>query len=214
MATASKPPCSPGMTKEGFSEASDCMSVRRTHVLVTIEQRQAVDVADRRDRILEPALLPGGGGALLRLDRIGVDVVAGEAVFRRDQIGRHALRHEIGRNGDRRIGRPGAARGADADAAHRFDAAADGQVVLAAHHLRGGEIDRVEARGAEAVDLHAGHGVAEAGRQRAHPRDVASRFADRVDATHHDVVDSSGSSLLRSLIAFSAVAARCRVEAV
>ena len=27
MATASKPPCSPGMTNEGLSEASDCMSV-------------------------------------------------------------------------------------------------------------------------------------------------------------------------------------------
>ena len=129
----------------------------RPHVLVMIEQGEAVDVEDRRDRILEAAVLPGRGGALLRLDRVGVDVVAREAVFGRDQIGRDALRHEIGGNGERRIDRPGAARGADADAAHRFDAAADRQIVLAGHDLRGGEIDPVEAGGAEAVDLHARH---------------------------------------------------------
>ena len=117
------------------------MSVVRAHVLVTLEQRQAVDVEDRRDRVLEAAFVPGGGGALLRFDRVGVDVVAREAVFGRDQVRRDALRHEIGGDGERRIGRPCAARGADADAAHRFDAAADRQVMLAAHHLRGGEID-------------------------------------------------------------------------
>ena len=64
----------------------------------------------RRDRILEPPFVPGGGGALLRLHGVGVDVVAGEAVFGRDQVGRDALRHEIGGNRERRIDRPGAAR--------------------------------------------------------------------------------------------------------
>ena len=73
----------------------------------------------------------------------------------------------------------------------QFDAAADRHVVLAAHHLRGGEIDQVEARGAEAVDLHARHRVAEARGERAHAGDVAARFADRVDAAHHHVVDLS-----------------------
>ena len=55
----------------------------------------------------------------------------------------------------RGIDRPGAAGGADADAAHGFHAAADRHVLLPGHDLGRGEIDRVEARGAEAVDLHA-----------------------------------------------------------
>ena len=42
---------------------------------------------------------------------------------------------------------------------------------------------------AEAVDLHARHRVAKARGERAHARDVAARFADRIDAAHHDVVD-------------------------
>ena len=171
----------------------------RPHVLVAFEQRQAVDVAHRHDRILEPPLRPRLGGAALRLDRVGVDVVAREAVFGGDEVGRYALRHEIGGDRDRRIDRPGAARGADADAAHQFDAAADRQLVLARHHLRRGEIDRVEAGSAEAVDLHAGHVVAEARRQRAHAGDVAARFADRIDAAHHHVVDLAGLDLVAVL---------------
>ena len=85
--------------------------------------------------------------------------------------------------------RPCAARGAHADAAHGFDAAADGDVLHARHHLRGGEIDRVEARGAEAVDLHARHLLAEACLQRRGARDVAACLADRVDAAEHHVLD-------------------------
>ena len=46
--------------------------------------------------LLEAALVPGLGGALLALDRIGVDVVAREAVFGGDQVGGNALRQEIG----------------------------------------------------------------------------------------------------------------------
>ena len=171
---------------------------------------EAVDVAHRRDRLLEAPLRPGLGGAPLRFDGIGVDVVAREAVFGRDQIGRDALRHEIGGDRERRIDRPGAARGADADAAHRFDAAADRHVVLAGHDLRGGEIDRVEAGSAEAVDLHAGHVVAEARRQRAHAGDVAARFADRIDAAHHDVVDLAGVEIVAIL---DRLAARSRPDA-
>ena len=128
-------------------------------------------------------------GALLALDRIGVDVVAREAVFGGDQVGRDALRQEVGLHRDRRIDRPGAAGGADADAAHGFDAAADRHVVLAGHHLRRGEVDGVEPRGAEAVDLHARHRVAVARHQRGGARDVAARLADRIDAAQHDVVD-------------------------
>ena len=54
-----------------------------------------------------------------------------------------------------------------------------------------GEIHRVEAGGAEAVDLHARHLVAEARHDRGHARDVAAGLADRIDAAHHHVVDQS-----------------------
>ena len=144
------------------------------------------------DRVLEVARVPRRLGALLALDRIGVDVVAREAVFGRDQVGRDALRQEVGRDRDRRVHRPRAARRAHADAAHRLDAAADRHVVLAGHHLRGGEVDRVEPRGAEAVDLHARDRVAVAGGERRGARDVAARLADRIDAAEHHVVDQHG----------------------
>ena len=51
---------------------------------------------------LKRPVLPGGRGALLRLDGVGVDVVAREAVFGGDEVGRDALRHEIGGDGERR----------------------------------------------------------------------------------------------------------------
>jgi hypothetical protein len=152
--------------------------------------RQAVDVLHRHHRILEAALVPGLGGALLALHRIGIDVVARKAVFGRDQVGRDALRHEIGRHRDRRIHRPGAAGGADADPAHRFGAAADHEFMLPAHDLGGGEIHRIEARGAEAADLDAGNGFAETGLERRKARDIGAGLADRIDHAEHDVVDN------------------------
>ena len=93
------------------------------------------------------------------------------------------------RDRDRRIDRPGAAGRADADAAHRFDAAADRQLLLAGHDLRRGEIDGVQPRGAEAIDLQAGDAVAEAGDQRGKPRDVGAGLADWIDDAHHHVID-------------------------
>ena len=69
--------------------------------------------------------------------------------------------------------------------------------MLAGHHLRRREIHRVEARGAEAVDLHAGRLVAEARRYGAGARDVAARLADRIDAAQNDIVDL----LARELVA-------------
>ena len=132
------------------------------------------------DGILEAALVPGLRRALLAFDRIGIDVVAREAVLGGDQVGGNALRQEIGRDRDRRIDRPGAARGADADAAHGFDAAADRHLVLAGHHLGRGEIHRVEARRAEAVDLHARH-ARRRSRQPAPPRARCRRRPRRPD---------------------------------
>ena len=53
----------------------------------------------------------------------------------------------------------------------------------------GGEIHRVEAGCAEAVDLHARHLVAIARDDRRGARDVAAGLADRIDAAEHHVVD-------------------------
>ena len=115
---------------EGRVERGQRLHVgRRAHVLVMVEDGEAVLVLDRDDRVLEAALVPGLGGALLALDGIGVDVVAREAVFGGDQVGRDALRHEPAGQADRRVHVPGAAGHAHADARHRFDAAGDDDVV-------------------------------------------------------------------------------------
>ena len=135
----------------------------RPHVLVLGQNGQAIDVLHRHDRVVEAAILPRRRGALLAFHRIGVDVVAREPVFGGDEIRGNALRQEIMRNRDRRIDRPGAAGRADADPAHRFDAAADRHGLLAGHDLRRGEIHRIEPGGAETVDLNAGNFVAVAG---------------------------------------------------
>ena len=87
-------------------------------MLVLGEDRQAVHVAHGDDRAGEAALLPGLRGALLALHRIVVAVGTRKAVFGGNEIGGNALRHEIGFERDRGIDRPGAARRADADAAH------------------------------------------------------------------------------------------------
>ena len=75
---------------------------RGPHVLVAVEDRQAVDVAHRHDRLREAVVRPGGGGALLALDGEEVAVVAGEAELGGDDVGADALRHEVGLDRERR----------------------------------------------------------------------------------------------------------------
>ncbi len=173
----------------GFQCAKGLHVGARPQVLVLGEQRQAVDVPDRHDRAGEAAIIPGRRRSFLALDRVGVDIIARESVFRGDEIGRDALRHEVGRDGDHRIDRPGAARRTDADAAHRLDTSADRAIMLARHDLGRRKIHGVETGGTEAVDLHPGDVRAVSGGQRRSPRDVAAGLADRVDAAEHDIVD-------------------------
>ena len=109
-----------------------------------------------------------------------------------------------------RIDRPGAAGSADTDAAHRLDAAADRHVLLSGHDLRGGEIDRIEAGGAEAVDLHARHRVAIAGDQRRRSRDVGAGLADRIDHTQYHVVDHGRIEIVAALDGVERLA--CEIE--
>ena len=171
----------------------------RPHVLVLGQNGQPVDVFHRHHRAIEAALVPGRGRALLALHRIGIDVVAGKSVFGRDQVGGNALRHEIVRDRDRRIDRPGAARSPDADPAHGFDAAADRHVLLPGHDLGRGEIHRVEAGSAEAVDLYAGDAVAIARHQRRGARDIGGGLAHRIDHAEHHVIDQRGIEIVAAL---------------
>jgi len=133
------------------------------HVLVVVEQRHAVAVLDRDDGLGEVARAPGLGGALLRLQGERVAVLAGEALGGGDEVGRDALRHEVGVVGGLRVHRPGAAVGAHRHAAHALDAAADRQIRLAREHLLRGGVHRLQARRAVAVELHAGGAVVPAG---------------------------------------------------
>ena len=174
-------------------ELAERLHVRlRPHMFVAGKDRQAVDVLHRHDGPCKAPFLPCPGGALLRLDGVFVDIVAGETVFGGDEVGRDALGQEIARYGDAGIDGPGAARRPHADPAHRFDAAADGDVLHARHHLRRREVHRVEARGAEPVDLDARHVLAEARLQDRGAGDVAAGFADGVDAAEHHVLDDLG----------------------
>ena len=61
--------------------------------------------------------------------------------------------------------------------------------MLAGHDLGGGEIHGIEAGGAEAADLHAGDGFAEARLQRGEARDVAAGLTDRIDHAEDHVID-------------------------
>jgi hypothetical protein len=72
------------------------------------------------------------------------------------------------------------------------DAAADGEVGLAGLHLGRGHVHRLEARGAEAVDLDAGRGLGPAGVEHGGAGDVGALLADRRDAAEDDVVDLRG----------------------
>ena len=87
-------------------------------MLVMIKEGQTVHIANGNDSPRKPLLIPRAGGTLLALHRERVHILAGEAVFGRDQIRRNTLRHEIGGNGNGRISRPCSARRAETDAAH------------------------------------------------------------------------------------------------
>ncbi len=64
--------------------------------------------------------------------------------------------------------------------------------MLTRHDLRGGEIARVVARGAEAVDLQAGNAVAIACGKGRGAADIGARLADRIDTAENDVIDQRG----------------------
>ena len=163
----------------------------RADELVVVEDDVLVEVDHRDDRVREAALgLAGGRGALLRADGVRVHVVAGEALDGRDQVRADALRHEGRVVVGLRVHRPGAAVGAHRHARHRLDATREHEVLPAGGDLLGGDVDRLQARRAEAVELHARHRVRQPRLDRRGLGDVRALIADRRDAAEDHVVDA------------------------
>ncbi len=158
-------------------------------MLLVVEDRQAAVVDDGHDGLAEAALVLGACRALLAADGVRVDVVAREALDGGDQVGADALRHERGVDVRLRVHRPGAAVAAHGHTAHRFHAAGEDEVLPTARDLLRRDVDGLEARGAEPVELHASDGVRQARLERGRLGDVHALVADRADAPKHDVVD-------------------------
>ena len=161
-------------------------------MLVMIKNDFTDNVANTDDAFLEAPFGPGASGTLLAFHRIGIDVVAAEAVLRGDQIGTDALRREIGLVGHGRVHRPGTAIGAHRHTTHRFDATADGEHRFTRDNLRSRHVAGLEARGAEAVDLHAGGGFGVIGVEHGYAGDVAALLADRGDTAEDHIVNVTG----------------------
>jgi hypothetical protein len=61
-----------------------------------LENGQAAFVQHRNHGAVEPAAVAGVGSAALRLERVGIDVLAAPALERGDRVRTDALRHEAG----------------------------------------------------------------------------------------------------------------------
>ena len=197
-ATASKPPISPIAANDGFSLRERLDRRAGADELVLVEDDLVVEVLDRDD------------GAR-RSSRLGLRArrrapASGRRTRRRprgDQPSTVAIRsapmpcgHEAGVVVGLGVHRPGAAVGAHRDARHRLDAAGEDEVLPAGGDLLRGDVDGLEARGAEAVELDAGDGVRQAGLDGGGLGDVAALVADGRDAAEDDVVDRVGIELV------------------
>src|SRR5690606_14612432 len=144
----------------------------------------------RRASVLrEPLFFPGLCGTFLRFYRKRVGIVAGEAVFGGDDVGRDALRHEVGLHGEARVNRDRRAVRAHGDPTHHLDAAGDVRAARAAPDLVRGEVHRLHAGGAEAVDGEAGNALVEVGEQDGRAREAAALFAHLRDVAPDHVLD-------------------------
>ena len=143
---------------------------------------------DRHDLVVELARGLRGGGALLRLQGIGIATVAADAVAGGDHFG--GLQH---RHVDVAVHREQLAIGLDAhlrglDQADRFEATANGDVHIVDDDLLGGSRDGHQARGALAVDRHAGDRDGQAGAQQRGAGDIAGGAALLERGAEHDVL--------------------------
>jgi hypothetical protein len=158
-------------------------------VLVVVENHQSILILDRHNRLREVAARPCRGSLLLRTRRVCVDIFAGEALDGRDQVGADALWDEADAVVGLGVAGPRAAVGAHRHATHRLDAAGEHQVVPSGAHLLGTEIDCLQARGAEAVELKTAGCLGQAGHQACGAGDVAALVSDGRDDAQDDVAD-------------------------
>ena len=155
-------------------------------LLVLIENRRL----DRADLAVEPALGPRLLGLALRVEAELVDVLAGDAAALGDPLGGGELVGQVDvprlRPDDAAVG-PGV--GAEADAAHRLDAAGDADVDGARRDQARDQSVGLLAAAALAVDRHRADVVGQAGHQPAHPGDVVGLLAVLGDAAADDLFD-------------------------
>ncbi len=154
--------------------------------------------ADRNDLVLESTLVTGDGSTLLALGAERIEVFAGDAVLVGDHVGADALRREAGLGVSIELGlREGEAhplddRGAHRGAGHHFDAGGDDDVVGAGHDALRGEVHRLLARPALAIDGGRRHLFGPAGGEHGVAADVERLLTDLHHAAHDDVVDHCG----------------------
>ncbi len=160
-----------------------------TAVLVVVEHDDAVLVLDRDDGLGEVAARPRLVGEFLRAHGVGVHVIAGEPLDGCDQVGGDTLRHEVGVVVGGRVQRPRATVGAHRHAGHGLHTTGDDQLVEAGADLLRGQVDGLEARGAEAVELEAADGVGQAGHGHRGAGDVGTLVTHRRDDAQDQVGD-------------------------
>ena len=155
---------------------------------VFFQNHQAQGVAHRHHRLLEVAGCACSGGAALGFERERVHIFAREAIECGNQVGANALWHEQRGRVRLRVLRPGAAVGANGHAAHALDAASHYQVFPARTHLLRRQVHGLQARGAEAVDLHARRGESPPRLDGRHLGQHRSLFTHGRDDAHDNVV--------------------------
>jgi hypothetical protein len=150
---------------------------------------QVIDVADLG---VEQAVLPRAGCPPVRFGGELVELGAGQAPALCDEFGADALRDEpiVVAGVDLGTGEVLAGElAADRDAAHRFDAGGDGDLVGAGDDALCGEVQRLLAAAALPVDGDGGDGLGEPGTEQGPAGGVAGLFADLADGAADDVVD-------------------------
>ena len=122
---------------------------------------------------------------------VGVDVLAGVAVERGDEVGADALRDEAGGR-SRSPGPSPTRRRREPIGTRDIDSTppASTRSSQPRADLLRGDVHRLQTGGAEPVELHAGDRVGQPGGDRRGPGDVAALVADRRDDAEHDVVDA------------------------
>ncbi len=127
--------------------------------------------------------------ALLRAEREGIQLLAGKALHGGDQVGADALRHLGVLAAQVRVHPVAlAAVAAHGHARHALHAAAHHHVLRAAHHPHRGEVHRLQAAAAEAVERHAAHVHGPVRGQHDVAGDVGALLAHLRHGAHHHVV--------------------------